>query len=154
MDLSIQTIIFSSLAHDTKGRERNPTPCSRHLGQIVYGCVTLWRQSCHTPPPSPSLLVSCEIADRHPNQTICPTRTCCEVLTEIAGRPGSDFSHRGEKNTPYIVYAYTVHTFSGHPLSFMTESSARGPQSVKAPYHSLTIPHLFIFTYHCMTRAS
>jgi hypothetical protein len=28
-------------------------------------------------------------------------------------------------------------------LSFAAESSASGPQSGKAPYHSLTLPHLF-----------
>jgi hypothetical protein len=27
-----------------KGRERNPPPCSHYLGQVVYGCVRLWRQ--------------------------------------------------------------------------------------------------------------
>jgi hypothetical protein len=48
---------------------------------------------------SPSLL-----ADRHPNQTICPTRNSCDVLTEIAGQSGSDFSHRGERSTLYTVY--------------------------------------------------
>jgi hypothetical protein len=58
-----------------KGRERNPPPCSRHLGQVVKGCVTPWRQSCLTPPPSPSLLANWEIADRHPNQTICQHET-------------------------------------------------------------------------------
>jgi hypothetical protein len=62
----------------TKGRERNPPPCSRHLGQVVYGCVTLWRQRvAQLPIPPPLLLlVSWEIADRLPNQTICPTRDC------------------------------------------------------------------------------
>ncbi len=28
-------------------------------------------------------------------------------------------------------------------MSFVAESSASGPQSGKAPYHSLTLPHLF-----------
>ncbi len=93
-----------------KGRERNPPPCSRHLGQVVKGYVTLWSQSCHTPPPSPTLLASCEIADSLPNQTICPTRNCCHVLTEIAGQPGTDFSHRGGKE--YTVHR--IHTLYKH----------------------------------------
>ncbi len=88
----------------TLRREHNPPSCSRHLGQVVWGCVTLWRQSCLTPPPSPTLLASWEIADRHPNQTICPTWDCCHVLTEIAGQPGTDFSHRGERSTLFTVY--------------------------------------------------
>jgi hypothetical protein len=71
--------------------------------------VTIWRQSCHTPPPSPTLLASCEIADRHPNQTICPTRNCCEVLTEIAGQPGSDFTYRGER-VHHTQYTHTQYT--------------------------------------------
>ncbi len=125
-----------------KGREPNPPPCSRHLGQVVKGCVTLWRQSCLTPPPSPALLASWEIGDRHPNQTICPTRDSCHVLTEIASEPGTDFSHRGKEYTVHSIQ-YTVQTFSWLLLSFAAESSASGPQSGKAPYHSLTLPHLF-----------
>jgi hypothetical protein len=126
-----------------EGRERNPPPCSRHLGQLVEGCVTQWRQSCHTPPPSPTLLASCEIADSHPNQTICPSRKCCEVLTEISGQPRSDFSHRGKKSTVHRTQCTcTVQTFSWLLLSFAAESSASGPQSGKVPYHALPLPDL------------
>ncbi len=77
----------------------------------MKGCVTLWRQSCLTPPPSPNLLASWEIADRHPNQTICPTRDSCHVLTEIAGQPGTDFSHRGEG---VHCTQYTIHWLYKH----------------------------------------
>jgi hypothetical protein len=60
----------------SKGRERNPPPCSRHLGQVVYGCVTLWRQRVAQLIIPPPLLASWEIAGRLPNQTIGPTRDC------------------------------------------------------------------------------
>jgi hypothetical protein len=82
-------------AHQGEGTQ--PPSLLSPPGTGSVSCVTLWRQSCHTPPPSPTLQASCEIADSHPNQTICPTRNCCEVLTEIAGQPGSDFCHRGER---------------------------------------------------------
>ncbi len=55
-------------------------------------------------PHSTTLLASWEIADSHPNQTICPTQDCWYVLTEIAGQPGTDFSHREERSTLYTVY--------------------------------------------------
>jgi hypothetical protein len=90
------------------------------------------------------MLASCEIADRLPNQTICPTRDCWNVLTEIAGHAAwHRFQPQGGKEYTVHSIHYTVQTFSWLLLSFAAESSASGPQSGKAPYHSLTLPHLF-----------
>jgi hypothetical protein len=58
-------------------------------------------------------------------------------------------SATGGKRVHHTQYTNTQYKFSWHPLSFVAESSASGSLSGKAPYHSLTLPHLFIFTYHC-----
>ncbi len=133
-----QTLLDSGVW--TKGWERNPPPCSRHLGQVVKGCVTLWRQCCLTPPPSPSLLASWEIADRHPNQTICPTRDSCHVLTVIAGQPGTDFSHRGERSTLNTVYNTLYKQLAGSFWVLRQNLQQVAPNQEKphtTPLHSL-----------------
>ncbi len=86
-----------------KGRERNPSPCR--------GCVTLWRQICPTPLPYPTLLVSCEIADSQPNQTICPRRNCCQVLTGDYRPILHKFQPQGEKSALYTHSKCTQYTF-------------------------------------------
>ncbi len=53
-----------------------------------------------------------------------------QLLTEIAGQPDTNF------------VIHSTHILFGPLLSFMAESSASGPQSGKAPYHPLPLPHL------------
>jgi hypothetical protein len=78
-----------------------------------------------------------EIEDSLQNQIICPRLYCCQVLTVIGGQSGKDFTSWREKSTQWAV-----HAFSWLLLSFAAESSASGPQSGKAPYRSLPLPHL------------
>ncbi len=86
----------SPLCIATNGRERNPLPAS--LPEPVD--VMIKRGFSPTPPLSPTLLASCEIADSRPNQIICPRRYCCQLLTVIAGQSGTHFRSRGGKEYP------------------------------------------------------
>ncbi len=82
-------------------------------------------------------------AESHPNQTICPTLSCTDRICRPAWHR---IQPQGGKE--YMVhsihyYTYIVQTFSWLLLSVAAQSSASGPQSGKAPYHSLPLPHLF-----------
>jgi hypothetical protein len=117
------------------------------------------------PPPPPTLLTSCEIADKQPNHIICHRRHCCQLLMEIAGKSGKICTDKREKVPPKNIlkkekfqqrggsniHIHSTHTvFSWPLLSFVAKSSASCPHLGKATYYSQPpsfFPHL-VFIHH------
>jgi hypothetical protein len=96
-----------------------------HSPSLPLPASLLWNSR---QPPKPNYL---------PNTRLlwCTDRNC---------RPAwHRFQPQGGKEYTVHSIQYTVQTFGWLLLSFAAESSASGPQSGKAPYLSLTLPHLF-----------
>ncbi len=135
---------------------------SGHLDTLLYKSIGRYQGEGTQPPslllpPGPGIVWLCnamKTAVTPPNQTICPRRNCCQVLTEITGQSCTSFSHRTEKSKPYTVHSTRtqyLHTFSWRLLSFEAESSAI-LAIMKSPYHSLPLPHLvYIYQWEIPT---
>ncbi len=117
-------------------------------GPILYPSVVLSLGSWSLLPHSPSPLPPCQLAVniRHSTKPYHMPQTLLLSTTDRNCRPiVAQFSAAGGKRVHHTQYTYTVHSFSWSLLSFVAESSASGPQSGIAPYHSLPLSHLYIY---------
>jgi hypothetical protein len=154
----------------SKGRERNPPPCSRHLGQVVYGCVMLWRQRVAQLPIPPPLLASWEITD---SQTkLFAQHETVEMYWQKLPASLAQISATGGKGTLYTVYitlykhlagSFWVlrqnlqqvapnqekpHTTPLHSLIYSIYISVGGSQFPRGDRHCGTLGTCVLFGYH------
>ncbi len=120
-------------------RERNPPPWAGFYNDMG----SLLPHSPSTPLP-PTLLASCEISDIQPNQIICPRLYCCQLLTEIAGQSGTDFSRRRGGG---VRLHHTQYTQMLAPFEFCSRIFGHWPTIRKSPLPlpttpSSTYPHI------------
>jgi hypothetical protein len=77
-----------------QGEGKQPSPLATWARQCkLCNAIERVREICPTPPPSPNLLASCEIAYSLSNHTICHRR-------KLLANPGTNFS-RWQKNLPF-----------------------------------------------------
>ncbi len=112
-----------------------------------------WRQSCPTPPPSSTLLACCEIADSHPNQTICHRYPSCQQWLPIRKSPIP------LPNAPLFIYIFTYHWYILYRYFVKGEGKGGHREGWEATVHKLDQkyePWVNVFPVHkiCLTHVA